>query len=98
MFESRCGFYVGPNFQCASRLPADYANSLYADSYAILGVRLGYRSPKGWTIFAEARNLTDENYASTAEPVPDARTSFGPARVFHPGEPISFYGGFEWKF
>jgi iron complex outermembrane receptor protein len=98
MFESHCGFYIGPNFQCASRLPADYANSLYADSYAILGVRLGYRSPRGWTIFAEARNLTDENYASAAEPIPDARTSFGPSRVFHPGEPISFYGGFEWKF
>jgi iron complex outermembrane receptor protein len=98
MFESRTGFYVGPNFQCASRLPADYANKLYADSYAILGVRVGYRSPKGWTIFAEARNLTDENYASTAEPVADSRTSFGPARVFHPGEPLSFYGGFEWKF
>lgn len=98
MFESRCGFYVGPHFQWVSRLPADYANSLYADSYATLGVRLGYRSPKGWTIFAEARNLTNEHYASTAEPVADARTGFGPARVFHPGEPLSFYGGIEWKF
>lgn len=98
MFESRSGFYAGPNFQWVSKLPADYANKLYADSYAILGVRVGYRSPKGWTIFAEARNLTDENYASTAEPIADARKSFGPARVFHPGEPLSFYGGFEWKF
>jgi len=42
--------------------------------------------------------LTDENYASSAEPIADARTAFGPARVFHPGEPVSFYGGFEWKF
>jgi iron complex outermembrane receptor protein len=98
LFEFRNGIYFGPNFQWVSRLPADYANSLYADSYAVLGLRLGYRSPKGWTIFAEARNLTDENYASSAEPIADARTAFGPARVFHPGEPLSFYGGFEWKF
>ena len=98
MLETRSGFYAGPNFQWVSRLPADYANKLYADSYAILGVRVGYRSPKGWTVFAEARNLTDKNYASTAEPVADSRKSFGPARVFHPGEPLSFYGGFEWKF
>ncbi len=100
MFESSTGIYIGPNFQCASKLPADYANSLYADSYAILGVRLGYRSPKGWTIFAEARNVTDENYASSAEPIADAggRGASTTARVFHPGEPISFYGGFEWKF
>jgi iron complex outermembrane receptor protein len=98
MLELRNGIYFGPNFQWVSRVPADYANTLYADSYAILGVRLGYRSPKGWTIFAEARNLTDENYASSAEPIPDARTAFGAPRVFHPGQPISFYGGFEWKF
>lgn len=98
MFESSSGFYVGPNFQWVSRTPVDYANSLYADGYAILGVRAGYRSPKGWTVFVEARNLTDENYASSAEPIADARTSFGPARVFHPGEPLSFYGGIEWKF
>ncbi len=97
MFESSSGFYVGPNFQAVSRLYADYANTLYADSYALLGVRLGYRSPKGWTIFAEARNLTDVNHASTAEPIADARTSFGPARVFHPGEPRSFYGGIEYR-
>lgn len=98
LLELSNGIYFGPNFQWVSRVPADYANSLYADSYAILGVRLGYRSSKGWTIFAEARNLTDENYASSAEPIADARTAFGPARVFHPGEPLSFYGGFEWKF
>lgn len=98
LLESSSGFYIGPNFQWVSRLPADYANSLYADSYATLGLRVGYRSPKGWTVFAEARNLTDENYASSAEPIADARTSFGPARVFHPGAPMSFYGGIEWKF
>ncbi|MEZ0389180.1 MAG: TonB-dependent receptor family protein [Verrucomicrobium sp.] len=98
LLELGNGIYVGPNFQWVSRVPADYANSLYADSYAVLGLRLGYRSPKGWTIFAEARNLTDESYASSAEPIADSRTSFGPARVFHPGEPLSFYGGFEWRF
>ncbi|TLD69179.1 TonB-dependent receptor [Phragmitibacter flavus] len=98
LLELSNGIYMGPNFQWVSKLPADYANSLYADGYAILGFRLGYRSPKGWTIFAEARNLTDENYASSAEPIADARTSFGPAQVFHPGEPLSFFAGFEYKF
>ncbi len=97
MFESRTGFYLSPNVQWVSRQPADYANSLYADGYATLGVRVGYRSRKGWTLFAEARNLTDERFASSAEPIADARTSFGVPRVFHPGEPRSFFAGFEWK-
>lgn len=98
LFESRYGFYAGANVEWASRLPADYANSLYASSYAILGARVGYRSPKGWTVFAEARNLTNKHYAATAEPIADAGVGAATARVFHPGEPLSFYGGFEWKF
>lgn len=96
LLETRSGFYVGPNVQWVSETPADYANTLAADSYAVLGVRAGYRSPQGWKIFAEGRNLTDEHYASSAEPIADARTAFGAPRVFHPGEPRSFYAGFEW--
>jgi len=97
MLELGSGFYAGPNFQWVSRTPADYANTLHADGYAKLGVRVGYRSTRGWSIFAEARNVTDEHYASSVEPVPDAAGSRS-ARVFHPGEPVSFYGGLEWKF
>ncbi|MGH7937439.1 MAG: TonB-dependent receptor family protein, partial [Chthoniobacterales bacterium] len=97
-YESPCGFYFAPNVQAASRVPADYANTLYGDRYAILGVNFGYQSTHGWSVFADFRNLTNERSASAAEPIPDATTSFGAPRVFHPGEPRSFYGGIEWKF
>jgi iron complex outermembrane receptor protein len=97
LYESPCGFYFAPNVQAASRVPADYANTLLGNSYAVLGVNFGYRSAIGWSVFADFRNLTNERYASAAEPIADATTSFGAPRVFHPGEPRSFYAGIEWK-
>ncbi len=97
MYEAPCGFYCGPNVEWASRQYADYANSLSANAYAVLGAKIGFRSQKGWSVFFEARNLTDERYASAVEPLADAQASFGPPRAFHPGEPRSIYGGIEWK-
>ena len=97
LYENPYGFYFAPNVQAASRVPADYANTLYGDSYAVLGVNFGYRSAKGWSIFADFRNLTNERYATSAEPIADARTSVGPPRVFHPGALRSFYAGVQWR-
>jgi iron complex outermembrane receptor protein len=98
LYEHPCGFYVGPNVQWVpSRTWADYANTLRSDSYFTLGAKIGYRSARGLSVYFEARNLTDENYASAVEPIADASTAFGTPRVFHPGEGRSFYGGLEWK-
>jgi iron complex outermembrane receptor protein len=64
-YEHRCGFYAGPNVEWSpSDYPVDMANTLFADSYALLGFRLGWRS-KHWNVFFDARNLTDERYAAT---------------------------------
>lgn len=96
-YESPCGFYAGPNLQWnMSAYPIDHANTLYADAYALLGFKAGYESKRGFTIFFEARNLTDQHYAAAVEPIPDARTVGGPAQVFDPGDGRSFYGGVSW--
>jgi iron complex outermembrane receptor protein len=98
LYEHPSGFYAGASVDWVlSRNYADYANSLYADPFATLGVKIGYRTRKGLSVFLEARNLTDEHYASTVEPIADARTSFSEPRVFHSGEGRAFYGGMEFK-
>ncbi len=97
MYESPCGFYAGPNVQWnISKYPADHANTLYADAYALLGFKAGFQSKRGYSIFFEARNLTDKHYAAAVDPIPDATTVGGPAQIFNPGDGLSFYGGISW--
>jgi iron complex outermembrane receptor protein len=99
MYESPCGFYAGPNVQCnLARYPVDQANTLYAGTYVLLGFKIGYAGNWGkskYTVFFEAKNLLDENYAAAVDPIPQG----GPddAQVFHPGDGRSFYCGFTWS-
>ena len=98
MYESPCGFYAGPNVQWnMSKYPADHANTLYADAYALLGFKAGFQSKRGFAVFFEAKNLTDEHYADAVDPIPDATTVGGPAQIFHPGDGRAFYGGVSWS-
>ena len=94
LYQAPCGFYAGPNLQCNfSRYPVDQANTLYAGAYALLGFRTGYAGTWGkskYSVFVEAKNLTDKNYAASVDPIGNGDPS---AQVFHPGDNRSFYGG-----
>jgi hypothetical protein len=66
LYRSPDGFYAGPNVEWSpKRYPVDMANSLYADSYAVLGLKVGQVVKQGLSWFVDARNLTDRNYAAT---------------------------------
>ena len=96
MYEHPCGFYVGPNLEWSPvRYAADLARSTFADPYALLGVKLGYKTKKGVSFFVEARNLTDENYSPTTGVVTNANGGTG--AVFLPGDGRAIYGGVEFK-
>ncbi len=96
VYQHPCGFYIGPNIECSiSKYPIDFANSFYADPYVIFGMRTGYRSQKGFSIFLEGRNLGDKEYAATTGVIADALGA--DSAQFYPGNGISFYGGIEWK-
>jgi iron complex outermembrane receptor protein len=97
LYTTASGFYAGPNVQCnITHYPVDQANTLFADSYALLGFKIGYRAKKGFSIFLEAKNLTDQRFAAAVDPIADARTAFD-AQVFHPGDGRAFYGGVSWS-
>ncbi len=97
MYEAPNGFYAGPNVQwIISQYPVDNANLLYAPSYALLGFRAGCYLGKGFSVFFDARNLLDERYASSVDPISSERAFAAPIQVFHPGDPRSFYGGVSW--
>jgi iron complex outermembrane receptor protein len=94
-YEHPCGFYCGPNVEWnVVKYPVDEANTLFADPYALLGFRMGYKSPRGFEVFLEAKNLTNKTYAATIEPVGKAQIEG--TNDFNPGNGRSFYGGVSW--
>lgn len=69
----------------------DYANTLKAPGYAVLGLGGGWDFGRGVTVFFDARNLTDERHVSEISAVTDARTVS--TAVFMPGEGRSAFIG-----
>jgi iron complex outermembrane recepter protein len=96
-YEHGSGLYVGPNVEWAPEAyPVDLANTraTYAPGFAILGVRAGYRTRHGLSVFVDARNLTDEAYVATTGVL--NRATPGSA-AFNPGDGRAFYGGVELR-
>ena len=97
LYQTPSGFYAGPNLQCnLSSYPVDEANTLFADSYVLLGLRAGFRRPNGFSVFIDCRNLTNQIYAAAVDVIADARTEPDP-EIFHPGDGRSIYGGVCWS-
>ncbi len=97
LYQAPSGWYAGPNLQCNfSRYPVDEANTLFADSYVLLGFRAGFRRASGFSVFVDCSNLTNQTYAAAVDVIADARTEEDP-EIFHPGDGRSFYGGVSWS-
>ena len=96
LLYERAGFYAGPNVEWVpDKVPVDHANTLFADPYTLLGLKLGYRSTSGWAAFLEGKNLTDEVYAPTTGVIADARGR--DSAQFLPGDGVSVFGGLEYR-
>ena len=96
MYEHPSGFYAGPNVEWVpQRYNVDFAESLFADSYALLGFKIGWRSECGVSVFFEAKNLTDEKYTATTNVIANARGV--DSQQFFPGDGRGYFGGIEWK-
>lgn len=94
-YEHPNGLYFGPNLEVASTSWVDHSNTLAADAYVILGFKAGYRpAGKGWSVFAEARNLTDERYAATTDAVRLAPANYA---GFLPGNGAAVTAGVECR-
>jgi iron complex outermembrane receptor protein len=94
MYRHTSGFHAGPTFDLIGGRFADFANTYRVGSYALLGLRGGY-SGKAWEVFAELRNLLDEEYVSTFS-VRDRGSE--DAAILYPGAPRSVYVGIRKAF
>jgi iron complex outermembrane receptor protein len=89
LYRHAGGFYAGPTFDFIGKRYVDFANAYTVDGYGLMGLRAGFTSSR-WELFAEVRNLFDEDYIATVSVLHIA----GPnSRVLYPGAPISAYTG-----
>jgi iron complex outermembrane receptor protein len=94
LYRTASGFGVGPTFDVVGARYADFANTYRVGSYNLLGVRASYTVDR-WEVFAEARNLRDDEYVATVVvkdvAAPDSAMLF-------PGAPRSYYIGARYQF
>ncbi len=80
----------------AGETPVDNANTVFRDGYALLGLQARYQVPGGrFILFADARNLTDERFASSSLVTDIANPT---QAAFLPGDGRAVYGGIEVRF
>lgn len=90
------GWYAGPTFEWVpNHYNVDQAATLYADGYALWGLKGGYRPEQGFGFFVEGRNLSDKNYAATTGVIADAKGQ--DSAQFLPGDGRSLFVGLEWR-
>ena len=89
------GFYVGPTFDLVGKRFADFANTYEVGVLRPAGPARRLHRPSAGKLFAELRNLLDEDYIATVNVLNEA----GPMRACCiPGAPVSAYAGVRLKF
>ncbi|HWB47237.1 MAG TPA: TonB-dependent receptor [Hyphomicrobiaceae bacterium] len=94
LYRNANGFFAGPTFDFVGERYADFSNTYKVDSYALLGLRAGV-ARKQWEVYAELRNLTNENYIARTSVMDIAPAN---AAILSPGEPLSMYAGMTYRF
>lgn len=90
------GYFMTLNAEWSPRRYAvDMAHTLFADPYAVFGLKVGRNADVGFSWFIEGRNLADRTYAATTGVIADAR-GFDAAQ-FLPGDGRAVYAGISWK-
>jgi iron complex outermembrane receptor protein len=98
MYEHPLGFYFGSNIERSlSKYPIDMANTFYADPYTIWGLKAGYKTKHGFSVFIEGKNLSNQIYAASTSIVNNA-AGLDTNAAFNPGNGRAWYGGVEWKY
>ncbi len=90
-------FYIGPTIEWSpQRYNVDFAETLYADSYFLWGVKAGQKINPHWSWFVEGRNLANQKYAATTGVARNQNGADG--ALFLPGDGRTAYLGVTWTY
>jgi iron complex outermembrane recepter protein len=85
------GFYVAPNVEWVPEgFDVDNANTVQTRRYALLGLRVGYQRDTRWSVYVDARNLTNERYIASTSAVAKADPN---SAIFEPGDGLAVFAG-----
>ncbi|MFD2513155.1 TonB-dependent receptor domain-containing protein [Pontibacter locisalis] len=94
--NTRFGLYLNFTSNYVDEIPLNDENTVYADSYFILGARVGLKRQLhqrwGLEVFAGIDNLTDEKYS-----LGNDLNAFG-GRYFQPAPDRNYYGGINLSY
>lgn len=91
------GFYFGPTIEWSpQRYNVDFAETLFADSYFLWGLKAGQKVNQHWSWFLEGRNLANQKYAATTGIARNQKGADG--ALFLPGDGRTAYMGVTWTY
>lgn len=93
-YDHADGWYVAPNIELAGDAEVDFANTLKAPGYGIVGLGTGYGVNQNISLYLDGRNLLDKKHISTYSTLVN---SAGSTNTFYPGEGRAFYAGVRVK-
>lgn len=94
-YDHADGWFVAVDWEAAGEADVDFANTLEAPGYGILGLNAGYSIHKQVHLFVDARNLLDKKYISTFSTIVNTA---GNTSVFYPGDGLRVFAGMRVKF
>ncbi|MBP2232616.1 iron complex outermembrane receptor protein [Azospirillum agricola] len=96
LYKHPSGFYAGPSVDWMPKaFHADNANTLKADPYSLLNLKIGFDQGSGVSGYLEGRNLLDKRYISSTI---TAETATAASALFNPGYGRAVHAGmrFTW--
>ncbi|WP_041367820.1 TonB-dependent receptor [Methylocella silvestris] len=92
------GLYIAPSLDWTPVGGfADYANTVRTPGYALLGLQAGMKLPQGFSVYVDARNLTDQRYISDVAAVINA-SSPANQQIYYPGDGRAIFVGARLTF
>lgn len=91
------GLYAHCGWEWTDRLPIDDSNTIYADAYQLVNIRLGWNGRQGqwsWRLYGGIQNLLDARYAGMVQ-VNAPPAGPNPPRYYYPGLPRNGYLGVQ---
>ncbi len=91
------GLYFGPTIEWSpQRYNVDFAETLYADSYFLWGLKMGQKVNSHWSWFLEGRNLANQKYAATTGVARNQNGADG--ALYLPGDGRTAYMGVTFNY
>lgn len=89
-YDHADGWFTAIDWELASSADVDFANTLEAPGYGIVGIGAGYDVTDNVSLYVNGRNLLDQEYISTFSTIVNTA---GNTAVFYPGEGRQVFAG-----